>query len=62
MAIIKSYEGAEPCPCRGLPGSKKPRKKKNGLCDDCEHLVEIGKVMKDYYEDMVKIESKENSR
>ena len=36
------YEGTEPCPGCGVPGTKKARFAKNCLCEDCRSALEIG--------------------
>ncbi len=41
--MIKMYEGSAPCPGCGCTGSDKPRRKKDGLCSDCEEALGIGK-------------------
>lgn len=43
--MSRIYEGSEPCPGCGTPGTRKPRIAKNQLCEDCAKALEIGKAI-----------------
>lgn len=49
MAILR-YEGNQPCPGCGTPGTVKARTGKNDLCEDCKRLLQIGKEAKKFEE------------
>lgn len=49
MAILR-YEGDQPCPGCGTPGTIKARTGKNDLCEDCKRLLQIGKEAKKFEE------------
>lgn len=50
------YDGKEPCPGCGRPGTKEPRPTKSGLCRECSEAVNLGRALirerdlkRDYY-------------
>lgn len=40
--MSRIYEGPEPCPGCGTPGTRRARLAKNQLCEDCKKALEIG--------------------
>lgn len=43
----RRYQGKEPCAGCGRTGEERPRFEKNGLCDDCQNALKIGKALVD---------------
>ena len=43
---LRYYDGKEPCPGCGRPGTEKTRHKKDGLCYDCQDLLALGRQVK----------------
>lgn len=39
------YDGKEPCPGCGKPGTEVPRQNKNGLCRECSEAVNLGRAL-----------------
>lgn len=43
---LKYYDGKEPCPGCGRPGTEVTRHRKDGLCYDCQDLLALGRQLK----------------
>lgn len=43
---LRYYDGKEPCPGCGRPGTEKTRHKKEGLCYDCQDLLALGRQVR----------------
>lgn len=43
--VSRFYDGKEPCPGCGRPGTDVPRQSKNGLCRECSEAVSLGRAL-----------------